>query len=54
VVAIPKSAKPARIRENFQVFDFALKAEDMAAISGLSRPAGRVVDPSDVAPGWDE
>jgi len=53
VVAIPKSAKPARIRENFQVFDFALKAEDMVEISGLSRPTGRVVDPSDVAPGWD-
>jgi diketogulonate reductase-like aldo/keto reductase len=53
VVAIPKSARPERIRENFAVFDFVLAAEDMAAISGLSRPTGRVVDPSDVAPGWD-
>lgn len=53
VVAIPKSARPSRIRENFGVFDFELEPGDMAAISALARPDGRVIDPSDVAPDWD-
>ena len=32
---IPKSTKPARIAENFDVFDFDLSADQMSAIDGL-------------------
>ena len=33
--AIPKSTKPARIAENFDVFDFALTADELTAIDAL-------------------
>jgi 2,5-diketo-D-gluconate reductase A len=45
--AIPKSSDPARIRENFHVFDFALNDADMAALSGLDRGESEVVDSDD-------
>ncbi|MGX5775188.1 aldo/keto reductase [Methylorubrum zatmanii] len=41
-VAIPKSATPARIHENIDVFGFSLTAEDHAAIANLDRADGRI------------
>jgi len=35
VLAIPKSVKPSRIAENFDVFDFALAPDEVAAIDAL-------------------
>ena len=52
VAAIPKSATPARIAENLDVFGFALSEEEMRAISGLARPDGRMVAPG-WSPAWD-
>ncbi|MDR7036168.1 2,5-diketo-D-gluconate reductase A [Methylobacterium sp. BE186] len=42
LVAIPKTATPARIAENIGVFDFALGEEDRRAIASLDRPDGRI------------
>ena len=35
IVVIPKSVKIERMRQNFDIFDFALSPEDMAAIAAL-------------------
>jgi diketogulonate reductase-like aldo/keto reductase len=39
---IPKSATPSRQRENLAVFGFELSDDEMAAITGLARPDGRL------------
>ncbi|MEU1311526.1 aldo/keto reductase [Streptomyces cinnamoneus] len=46
-VAIPKSATPSRIRENFDVFGFVLDDEDLAAIAGLDNGTRLGPDPAD-------
>jgi diketogulonate reductase-like aldo/keto reductase len=52
VAAIPKSSNPARARENFGVFDFALSEAEMAEIATLRRPEHLVNDRS-LVPAWD-
>jgi len=52
-IALSKTAKPERVAENFEVFDFELSDEDMRAISKLARPNGRLVSPPGLAPVWD-
>lgn len=46
--ALPKSVRPARIAENFDVFDFELTAEQLASIDALDTDVRRGPEPEDV------
>ncbi len=52
VVAIPRSSHPDRIRENLEVFDFALDAGEVAAIDALRSRGLRICD-FEFSPEWD-
>jgi len=53
VTAIPRSSRKRNIEANFAVFDFALSADEMARVSGLAHPGGRLVNLPSLAPHWD-
>lgn len=56
VTVVPKASSEAHLREDLDVFDFALEPADRAAIAEMSRRVppggGRAIDP-DFAPDWD-
>jgi methylglyoxal/glyoxal reductase len=45
LVPLPKSATPARIKENFEVFDFTLSQAEIDLIDGLNRNTRTGADP---------
>lgn len=47
VVVLPKSTHAERIKQNFDVFDFNLSPEDMAAITSLNTGRRNGADPND-------
>jgi 2,5-diketo-D-gluconate reductase A len=49
VVVIPKSVRPERMAENFEVFDFALSEEQMGKIAGLDTDESLFFDHRDPA-----
>jgi 2,5-diketo-D-gluconate reductase B len=54
VIAIPRSASEAHAASNLEIFDFRLTSSDVAKISALASPKGRLVDPFPLAPVWDD
>ncbi|HEV1999922.1 MAG TPA: aldo/keto reductase [Xanthobacteraceae bacterium] len=52
IIAIPRTSKRERLKENLEVFDFALSPQEMAAISALGNKGGRIVNMA-WAPRWD-
>lgn len=52
VICIPRTKTPARVAENFAIFDYELEAEEMAAISALNARGLRVCD-YEFSPEWD-
>jgi diketogulonate reductase-like aldo/keto reductase len=52
IIAIPRTSKSARLKENLDVFDFTLTEAEMRAIHKLANPQGRVVDWGGT-PAWD-
>jgi len=53
VIAIPRTTKESRARENFDIFDFELSTEDMQRMDALDRDE-RLGDWLDAAYQWDD
>lgn len=53
VIALSKTATDSRLKENFDIFDFALTPKEMQEIHALAKPDGRIVSPGHLAPEWD-
>ena len=54
VIASPRTLKPERAAENFDIWDFQLSDDQMARIHALARPGGRLGDWLDKAFVWDQ
>ncbi|WP_428926626.1 aldo/keto reductase [Marinibacterium sp. SX1] len=52
-VALPKTAKTARLAGNLAASEITLSEEEIARIDALAGPDGRIVSPDGLAPDWD-
>jgi 2,5-diketo-D-gluconate reductase B len=53
VAAVPRPLEEAHIREDLDVFDWSLTADEMGRISALRARQIRIADPPERAPNWD-
>lgn len=54
VVAMPMTTKRENAASNLRALDFELSAADMAEISAIGRPEGRLINPRWMADRWNE
>ena len=54
VIPIPMTTKRENAVSNLGILDFELSSDDMAAISGIGRLEGRLINPSWMADRWNE
>jgi diketogulonate reductase-like aldo/keto reductase len=52
VSAIPRTSRLERLSENIEIFDFELSGAEMAEVSALGSPGGRITD-FGFSPKWD-
>jgi 2,5-diketo-D-gluconate reductase B len=53
VIAIPRTSKIERLRENLEVFDFELTAVETNRMGGLTRPGSKFINQPGWVPQWD-
>jgi 2,5-diketo-D-gluconate reductase B len=53
VIAIPRSSKPERLKENLDIFDFTLTDEEMAEIGSMTVADSRLINEPQWVPKWD-
>jgi len=53
VIAIPRTSKVERLRENLDVFDFELTAVEMNSMRGLARQGSKIINQPGWVPAWD-
>jgi 2,5-diketo-D-gluconate reductase B len=53
VIAIPRTSKPERLRENLAVLDFQLTGDEMSQISRMTTPNSRLINEPQWVPRWD-
>lgn len=53
VIAIPRTSKPERLKENLAVFDFRLTDGEMDQISRMTIPDSRLINEPQWVPRWD-
>jgi 2,5-diketo-D-gluconate reductase B len=52
IIVIPRTSKAVRLKENFDIFDFALSEGEMSQIGALAHKGGRIVNWAG-SPKWD-
>jgi 2,5-diketo-D-gluconate reductase B len=53
VIAIPRTSRIERLRENLAIFDFELSAGEMDRMGALARPGSKLINQPDWVPAWD-
>ena len=48
IITIPKSQKPERMKENFEIFDFEMTEDEIQEIDALNGKQNRIQDKDDV------